>query len=96
MASLYRRGRIWWTKFQHQGQIIRKSLKTSNRQLARERARHLECAMRDRVCMHAHVTTSTPLTQPLAAADLLRPADTHCPRALFRASPPSPVARDFF
>ncbi len=41
MAALYKRGRIWWVKFRHRGQVIRRSTKTSNRQLARERGRVL-------------------------------------------------------
>ncbi len=28
MASLYRRGKVWWVKYQHRGKVVRESLKT--------------------------------------------------------------------
>jgi len=45
MASIYKRGQNWWVKFHHRGKAIRKPLKTTNRQLARERARLLEAGV---------------------------------------------------
>jgi integrase len=47
--SLYRRGRVWWFKFQFQGQIIRDSAKTRSKTIARDaeraRRRDLELAV---------------------------------------------------
>lgn len=65
MASIYKRGRIWWAKFQHQGQVLRRSLQTPNRQLARERARHFECTVRDGTPVNSETCTRTPLDAAL-------------------------------
>lgn len=65
MASLYKRGRTWWTKFHHQGRTIRKSLQTTNRQLARERARVLESATKDGQFLIHAAGTRTPLAHAL-------------------------------
>jgi integrase len=47
--SLYRRGRVWWFKFQFQGQAIRDSAKTRSKTIARDaeraRRRDLELAV---------------------------------------------------
>jgi integrase len=47
--SLYRRGRVWWFKFQFQGQVIRDSAKTRSKTIARDaeraRRRDLELAV---------------------------------------------------
>ena len=65
MASLYKRGRIWWTKFYHRGQTTRKSLRTANRQLARERARLLETSIKDGMFVLRAACTRTPLSTAL-------------------------------
>jgi integrase len=65
VASIYKRGRIWWVKFHHRGDTIRKSLKTSNHQLARERARFLETSIKDGSFTVAAACTRTPLDEAL-------------------------------
>ena len=65
MAALYKRGRIWWTKCHHQGKVVRKSLDTPNRQLARERARRLESSIKDGSFAVAAACTRTPLAAAL-------------------------------
>ena len=42
MASLYRRGRAWWIKYQHRGKVARQSLGTRSSTEARRLKRTLE------------------------------------------------------
>ena len=65
MASLYKRGRIWWTKVFHRGEVSRQSLETTNRQLARERARLVESSIKDGVFKVRGSSTRTPLALAL-------------------------------
>ena len=65
MPALYKRGQIWWVKFYHRGQVIRRSTKTSNRQLARERGRLLESSIKDGNFTVAASCTQTRLSDAL-------------------------------
>jgi len=42
VASLYRRGKVWWIKYQHRGKVVRQSLKTRGYTEARRRKSALE------------------------------------------------------
>jgi hypothetical protein len=42
MASLYKRGNMWWVKWYRAGRMIRQSLKTPDKAEARRRVRALE------------------------------------------------------
>lgn len=77
MACIYRRGQVWWTKFKHRGALYRKSLRTSNRHLARDRARQLESSIKDGCFTLATSCTPTPLIQVLEAfCEFLRTTKT--------------------
>lgn len=65
MASLYKRGRVWWIKFEHRTKVIRKSLRTDNRQLARERARLVESSVKDGNFAVDMAVTRTPIAHAL-------------------------------
>lgn len=65
MATLYKRGPIWWIKFHHRGRLFRKSLRTNNRQLARERSRSLETSVKDGGFALPAASTRTPLGHAL-------------------------------
>jgi hypothetical protein len=45
MASLYRRGKVWWSKSYEAGKMVRTSLKTRDKVEARRRLRALEQEM---------------------------------------------------
>jgi hypothetical protein len=46
MACLDKRGDVWWVKFHDRSREIRQSLKTTNRQLARESVERRRCECR--------------------------------------------------
>jgi type II secretory pathway component PulF len=42
MASLYRRGKVWWAKTYRNGKMVRQSLRTTDKREARRRLRERE------------------------------------------------------
>jgi hypothetical protein len=42
MASLYRRGKVWWAKSYRNGRMVRTSLKTTDKAEARRRMKEIE------------------------------------------------------
>ena len=59
MASLYRRGKVWWAKSYRDGRIVRVSLKTQDRREARDRLKELEARHASRLANSASVVPLT-------------------------------------
>jgi hypothetical protein len=66
MASLYKRGKVWWVKSYRNGKIVRTSLKTTDKVEARRQMRGRET----QTAQVGHLTGSK-VTWDTAAADLL-------------------------
>jgi len=59
MASLYRRGKVWWAKSYRDGRMVRVSLKTQDRREARDQLKELEARHASRLANSASVVPLT-------------------------------------
>lgn len=46
--AIYKRGNVWWVRFQSRGAVVRQSLETGSREVARDRAKEVEDRVRSR------------------------------------------------
>ena len=66
MASLYRRGQVWWSKSYEAGKMVRASLGTRDKTEARRRLREREAQM-----VRGERPTASEVTWDTTAADLV-------------------------
>ena len=64
MVNLYRRGRVWWVRYRHQGQRIQRSLETTHQRTAERKRRQVEYELETGQLQQA---TRTPLKPALSA-----------------------------
>lgn len=67
---LYRRGEIWWFKFQFAGRVFRESAKTKSKSLARQAERKRHQALEEGI--HGIKKRQAPVTFAVAAAEWLK------------------------
>ena len=64
MAHLYKRGRQFWISYYVSGELVQKSLRTTNERIAAAKRKRLEC---DLALGDLHVASKTPLVAILEA-----------------------------
>lgn len=64
MASIFRRGKVWWVKYYHNGQKFSKSLKTKNERVAKARKKELEALQ---ITGQLKTESKTPLKEAVEA-----------------------------
>ena len=70
LVMLYKRGNVWWIKFQFAGRLFRESTKTESKTLARQAERKRHQALEEAI--HGIKRRTAPVTLAAAADDWLR------------------------